>query len=446
MRAAHPESPAGYPSLKILGIFLPWRLQAYGYTLAAFYACVYFFAYHYGVWLVDGKGTPLFSDFAAGVWLTGGQALHGQATTLYDPSYFIGLQKVLLGPSPFYYPNWPYPPIFLLIAVPFGALPFVTAFVSYELLALLGSIDVIALIVRRRAAIALVLASPYTAWNIGCGQGGLLTAALFGAALLALERRPVLSGIFIGCLTYKPQLGILVPVALVAAREWRAIASAVATTIFLIGLSALALGVNLWAAFPGQLAAQFRVVLLPGAGSHWGMQETVYGMVHYLGFGDSPAWIAHAITSLAAALMVWILWRSRVRYAVKAAALSAAALAATPYAFAYDMAVLAVPIAFLARDQIDQGCLRGEQTALLVLSVAGLAVFPTSGSVPIGVVIVFALLGLILRRAVSEHIPAREVVRCTNCCEDEATCRQLAQRRPMTGQILSRDEAVRLRK
>ncbi len=417
MRAAHPKSPAGYPSLWILGIFRPWRLQAYGYALAAFYGCVYFFAYYYGVWLVDGKGTPLFSDFAADVWLTGGQAWYGQATTLYEPSSFIGLQKALLGPSPFYYPNWPYPPIFLLIAAPFGALPFIMAFVSYELLALLGSICVTTLIVRHRAAIALVLASPYTVWNIGCGQGGLLTTALLGAALLALERRPALAGMFIGCLTYKPQVGILVPVALVAAREWRAIASAVATTVFLIGLSALALGANLWAAFPGQLAAQFRLVLLPGAGTHWGMIETVYGVVHYLGGGDRLGWIAQGITSLAAALIVWALWRSRARYPLKAAALSAAALAATPYAFAYDMAALAVPIAFLARDQIDQGLLRGEQTALLVLFVAGFAVFPTSGSVPMGVVLVFALPALILRRAASERLPAREALRRANCCE-----------------------------
>src|SRR5262249_52874679 len=150
----------------------------------------------------------------------------------------------------------------------------------------------------------------------------------------ALERRPALSGMFIGCLTYKPQFGILVPVALVAAREWRAIASAVATTVSLIGLSALAFGANLWTAFPGQLAAQFRLVLLPGAAGRWGRNRRVYGVVHYLGGADRPAWVAQGMTTLAAAVIVWVLWRSRARYALKAAALSAAALAATPYAFA----------------------------------------------------------------------------------------------------------------
>jgi hypothetical protein len=89
-----------------------------------------------------------------------------------------------------------------------------------------------------------------------------------------------------------------------------------------------------------------------------------------------------------------------VRYVLKAAALSAAALIATPYAFAYDLAAIAVPVAFLAKDQMDRGLLRGEQTTLLVLSAASLALFALAGKMPGGALILFALLWLILRRAV----------------------------------------------
>jgi hypothetical protein len=68
--------------------------------------------------------------------------------------------------------------------------------------------------------------------------------------------------------------------------------------------------------------------------------------------------------TLAMAIIVWFVWRSRERYALKAAARSAAvrsaaALVATPYAFAYDLAAIAVPVAFLAKDQIACGLLRG---------------------------------------------------------------------------------------
>jgi hypothetical protein len=87
---------------------------------------------------------------------------------------------------------------------------------------------------------------------------------------------------------------------------------------------------------------------------------------------------------------------------------AAAALIATPYAFAYDMAVIAIPAAFLASDQIRHGFLRGEQTVVIALfgtSLAALVAFGdrpggiTFGSAPIGSLVMITLLGMILRRA-----------------------------------------------
>jgi hypothetical protein len=70
---------------------------------------------------------------------------------------------------------------------------------------------------------------------------------------------------------------------------------------------------------------------------------------------------------VSAALIVRLVWRSQIRYALRAATLSAAALIATPYAFAYDMAAIAIPVAFLVKDQIGYGMLRGEQTTRAAL-------------------------------------------------------------------------------
>ena len=112
---------------------------------------------------------------------------------------------------------------------------------------------------------------------------------------------------------------------------------------------------------------------------------------------------------MSVAIIVWLVWRSRVRYALKAATLSAAALVATPYAFAYDLAVLAIPVAFLARDQISYGMLKGEQTIMVALfgaALAALVVFGdgvdrvTFGGVPFGPIVMMTLLGLILHRTI----------------------------------------------
>jgi hypothetical protein len=97
-----------------------------------------------------------------------------------------------------------------------------------------------------------------------------------------------------------------------------------------------------------------------------------------------------------------------VRYSLKAATLSAAALIATPYAFAYDLPVLAIPVAFLARDQIRCGLLQGEQTILIGLFAVILALLlvfqdrpgeVTFGSIPLGPIVIPTLLCMILRRA-----------------------------------------------
>jgi hypothetical protein len=131
--------------------------------------------------------------------------LRGNAALICEPAEFIRVQSALLRPRDFFYPNWPYPPTFLLVLAPIGALPYVDAFVVWDMATLLGCIVVVYVIVRRRPAIALVLASPYTLWNFFAGQNGFLTTSLIGTSLLSLERRPVLAGAFVGCLTHKPQ-------------------------------------------------------------------------------------------------------------------------------------------------------------------------------------------------------------------------------------------------
>ena len=62
----------------------------------------------------------------------------------------------------------------------------------------------------------LALAYPAVLINIGHGQNGFLTAALLGGALVILDRRPIVAGILFGLLVYKPQFGLMIPLALIA--------------------------------------------------------------------------------------------------------------------------------------------------------------------------------------------------------------------------------------
>jgi hypothetical protein len=382
-------------------------LQSFGYALAALYLLYFLILYRAGTWIVGSTGLPIYTDF--GVWWTAGmQALHGTPAALYDPGEFAKIQAALFGPGGDFYPNWPYPPTILLVLAPLALLPYRYAFITWDVATLLGCVAVVYLIVRRRAAIALALAAPFSAWNFLAAHNGFLTASLIGGSLLFLERRPVLAGIFIGCLTYKPQFGVLFPVALVASRHWRAIVSAAVTGGVLAAVSIALFGAAAWAAFPRGLFAQTGLNLMAGEESNWGYLQTVYGLVRYLHGGAGLAWLAQATAAAGLAVIVWRIWRSRVCYALKAATLAAAALIATPYAFAYDMAAIVIPAAFLANDQLNRDLLPGEKTMWIVLFGAPLAVLATLGDnadgttfggTPVCVFAAFTLFCVILRRA-----------------------------------------------
>jgi arabinofuranan 3-O-arabinosyltransferase len=381
--------------------------EACGYSLAITYAVLLFYFYRAGVWLVDSDGRPTLNDFTA-FWIAGTQALHGEVGSVYDPDRFQAIQAGLVGPvHPPLYPNCPYPPTFFLILAPLATLPYLTAFFTWQVVTLLALLTVVFVTVRRRAIIAAVLASPLTAWNFFEGQSGFLTAALVGAALLALERWPIFAGVLIGCLTFKPQLGVFFPVALIAARQWRIFATATATAATLAAGSILAFGIGPWEALPREVLIRMRDYLLsdnPWAVT-WMYFQTIYGLVRALHGTAALAWLAQSCATTAVAVIVWLVWRFPVRYPLKAAILSAVLLIGTPYGFAYDMTGIVIPLAFLVRDQMRFGVLRGELIFLIGLYGAAFCILLSLGFSPVGPIMIIVLVGVILRRILRVPLP-----------------------------------------
>src|SRR5712672_847126 len=93
------------------------------------------------------------------------------------------------------------------------------------------------------------VAVPVVLANTMVGQNGFLTAALIGGTLYLLPTRPILSGICLGLLSYKPQYGVLFPLALIAGAYWTAFTSAAIVTIAIAVISWLAFGSDSWHAF-----------------------------------------------------------------------------------------------------------------------------------------------------------------------------------------------------
>ena len=81
----------------------------------------------------------------------------------------------------------------------------------------------------------LALAFPSTLLTIVYGQNGFLSVIFLGGGLVLLDRSPIAAGIFLGFMTYKPQLALLIPIALAAGRRWQTLSAMLVTSGGLIG-------------------------------------------------------------------------------------------------------------------------------------------------------------------------------------------------------------------
>jgi arabinofuranan 3-O-arabinosyltransferase len=215
-----------------------------------------------------------------------------------------------------------------------------------------------------------------------------------GISLNFAERQPWLSGIFLGFLTYKPQFGILFPLALVASRNWRALCSATATSLALGVGAACAFGYRGWPAFMSSLLGR-NSSLSPDGGVELKLQS-IYGLLHWAGASAWISWTVHLTVAVVVAAMVGALWAKPIPYSLKAAILSIGAVTVSPYLLAYDLCILSIAVAFLVRDGMSCGFLPGERTGLLIC-LAGL--FPVA--TPVAPMICAVLFFLIARRIVA---------------------------------------------
>ena len=128
---------------------------------------------------------------------------------------------------------WHYPPPFLFVASLLAQFPYGVAFVGWAFLSMLPYLAVMRAIVGRSFGLVLAAACPALVINMMVGQNGFLTAALVGGTLSLMPKRPVLAGICLGLLSYKPQYGLLFPIVLIAASQWATFVTAGVVTVVL---------------------------------------------------------------------------------------------------------------------------------------------------------------------------------------------------------------------
>jgi hypothetical protein len=375
------------------------RVQVYPRIFAAFSVIITV------IWIlitdgwVDPIGRPIGTDFI-NVHAAGRMVLDGHPAAVYDFAAHGAIERAILGNRLDGYYGWHYPPMLLGAAALLALLPYGAALGTWMAMTLAGYVAVLRRLAPGRDALWVALGFPAVFVNLGHGQNGFVTTALFGGALLWLEQRPVLAGVLFGLLTYKPQFGILVPVALACGGHWRAFAAATATTIALGMASWAVFGTATWRAFVGSLSLTTRVVLGEGA-TGFEKFQSIFAAMRLWGAGMEVAFAIQGVTILIAATAVAWTWRQPASAAVRGASLVAASALCSPYIFDYDLVLLALPIAWLAMEGLRRGFLPGEKAVLFAAWVLPIVsrMVASFTSVPLGPFVIGALLALALRRA-----------------------------------------------
>jgi hypothetical protein len=380
------------------------RARDYALALGPLY-----FAGCLGLMLWSGAAAAGASDFTS-FYAAGRQALADPAA-VYAAAAHHAMETAVTGNPGLGYSYFFYPPVLLLLCAPLAILPYGAAYAVWGALQLGAYAWALRRLVGPTATIAPYLAFPAGLLALAMGQNAMFTAALFAASTAALlsGRREATAGVLFGLLCYKPHFGLLVPVALVAGRHWRAVVAAAATVAGLAGLSGALFGLDTWSAYVAAFlhATEGVYGTTRGGGTANGTSVLAwwlispFGLALSLGASRGVALAVQAAAALASAVLVFRIWRRPAAAAAKAAALVAGTMLSVPVILYYDSLPLAVCLAWTAVEARRSGWLPWEKSLYLAAYAVALAAGLLRDLVHLPLLLAFtpAVLALAWRRA-----------------------------------------------
>jgi arabinofuranan 3-O-arabinosyltransferase len=294
--------------------------------------------------LSDGKLQPFGADFI-NYWTAAYLGLAGRAHEIYDWRAFHAVQEAVVGApiGPFHYS---YPPVLIVLTLPLALLPYVPALFAWLIASWFAFYAALRSAMPRSGVLLLALAVPAGYINTAGGQNAYWTAAFLGGGLALLERRPVIAGVLFGLLIYKPHLGLLIPVFLIAGRQWRAFFAAAVTVIALVGASILAFGPELWGEYAAS-ASKLRQWILEDGKDTFHRMLSVFVAARRLGLDVTSAYMVQAAVGMAAAALVAVTWYRDAPAPIRYSLAVLGTFLATPYLQDYDLVVGAFVVAWL---------------------------------------------------------------------------------------------------
>ena len=258
---------------------------------------------------------------------------------------------------------------------------------------------------------SLIFCAPIISIAFVIGQVSLLWAAVLVAALLALQRdRVVAAGFLISMLSLKPQLGILIPLALAGGGRWRVILWACVWVLILHGAATVSIGIEHWAHFIEALAQAAEA--LKNGETNQGLMVSFYAFIRFIGFAHSTSLASQWLLTALLAAGLFLLWKQpTAQFDLKASALCIAIPLATLYSFFYELTLSVPAVIFLVRSGIGA---KGFDRVMLGLLIFGPATSWVLGDVNSVFPLYAPLLLLVFGRCLAQAFWPDAPGRCSN--------------------------------
>jgi hypothetical protein len=285
------------------------------------------------------------------LWSAGNLVRESKLDWIYSSELFDHWKHVHFDPA-ILTEDWIYPPTVLLIGVPFSYLPLVPAFLLWNLLTTFGAVAIMRSARLPWSVIAVGLAGTASWRSLALGQYGIITGAFVIAGLVIAPRHPIRAGILLGFVTLKPQQGVIVPIAWLASRSWRAIASAALTFGILAAAVGLWLGPQSWALFLTHSRSMARAILeAPPPQPNINTGTSVFWMCRTMGSTVAAATYAQLLAGSIAVWLAYKAWRKHdVDSLTRVAFTVCLSLMVTPYGYTSDMVAFSIAVAIILRN------------------------------------------------------------------------------------------------
>jgi hypothetical protein len=324
--------------------------------------------------LIDRIGRFKGTDYIQ-FYVAGSLVLDHRTEALFDPHAHLAEGRRRIDPElKLFAPHPNYGPQVALLFAPFALLPFAWSLVAFLVLSTLCYAASVWLLwrecdaLRRHAALLFVLAvaSPLFLTVIRYGQASAVSLLIWSAAFVVLRRsKPFVAGLCVGCLAFKPQLGIVLAIVFISAGEWRVVAGAAVSAAGQLAIGWLVAGTSTMARYFETLWMLARdpglVQLFPSE------NHSIRGFLQLLAPRCTPG-LAFVLMLGAFAFGVRM-WRSDRLLPLRWSALVLLTILASPHLLTYDLLLLTIPLILVANwaAEHDEHPLRPSITIALVL-------------------------------------------------------------------------------